>query len=222
MGCATIEEINRLQYPFTNFERVIKVIVSKNMAESGKVQKFEFIVSTPSHDAAVQPDKQTLVRQHVMRRFTKDKKRPRAVVLHGARLVEYLARRTQSGRSILPASGEPSPAKMCFIDTFLADQAQANMTACTYTGSLTDAATLLGAARPDPFAKYPIRMGSKEFDLVHHSMQPLHVPAAVILTIVFSLGIPSGRLSAVSRLLVRPGHDGCSRDAQRDCQRSPP
>lgn len=66
--------------------------------EPSKVEtKFEFVVSTPSHNASSQKDVKRFVRKHVMRRFKRHKTPPRVILLEDEELTEYLARRQHQG-----------------------------------------------------------------------------------------------------------------------------
>jgi hypothetical protein len=62
---------------------------------------FEFVVSTPSHNAAAQEETRQLVRKHVRRRFKKSKRDQNpsafqgAIILQGEDLINYIAARQE-------------------------------------------------------------------------------------------------------------------------------
>jgi hypothetical protein len=64
-------------------------------------RKFEFVVSTPSHDASRQKQIQRLVRKHVMRPFTRRAPRPSTIILEDEALAEYIAQRQRQRKSLV-------------------------------------------------------------------------------------------------------------------------
>lgn len=134
------------------------------MKSSEDAGKFQFVVSTPDHDASAQEEVQTLVRKHVMRPFKKHKRASRIIVLKDeAALADYLANRQYS---LL----EAAPALRNQADVIVDDS---GLHLFSISSPSSDAG-LLGASHPNPFGRYPIAMGEKEHDLVHHSKPSPH------------------------------------------------
>lgn len=117
------------------------------MPRLDKGSKFEFIVSTPSHNALEQKDTKKTIRKHVMKPFAKKGHRTRAVVIEGQALTSYLSNRRQASTDVLANIADTLPER---------------------PPSPLDAAVLLGATRTNPFARYPIRMDMKDHELIHH------------------------------------------------------
>lgn len=67
------------------------------MESAEEKTKFEFVVSTPSHNASAEKNMQRFVRKHVMRKYKKHKSPPRTVLLEDEDLAAYLAQREQQG-----------------------------------------------------------------------------------------------------------------------------
>ncbi|RDW77655.1 hypothetical protein BP6252_05708 [Coleophoma cylindrospora] len=113
----------------------------------GESSKFAFVVSTPSYAAHEQREVQRLVRKHVMRPFTKRKRRGR---YSGARLAPRASLIAQ--HNIL---------KPLDLNDGVDDGLRAPLTP-------TATITWFGAARVDPFAAYPIQMDHRDLELVDH------------------------------------------------------
>jgi len=145
--------------------------------------QFEFVVSTPSHNASGERSTQRLVRKHVMRPWTTRKSRPRAVVLQDEDLAEYLTQRYRRMAKFLAVqllaektlgddiSGS-TPPSISFGYPVI-EHPESSLAIAT--GSPSIAAALLGAARPNPFGRYPIHMSTRELQLIHHSKSLWHI-----------------------------------------------
>lgn len=150
------------------------------MRPSREGTKFEFVVSTPSHNAAAQKNTQQLVRKHVMRPWKRRKPPPRTVILQDEDLAEYLAQRQRHRKASaltyfryfahkLIQWTAPPLLPLRPHHPLLRYPSLRGALLMVPTGSPSIAAALLGASRSNPFGRYPINMSSRELELVHHS-----------------------------------------------------
>lgn len=58
---------------------------------------------------------------------------------------------------------------MCCTEDFWSESGGGDEHNVVSMGSPSNAAALLGASRPNPFARYPVRMGVKEHEFIHFS-----------------------------------------------------
>ncbi|KAH7400159.1 hypothetical protein BKA64DRAFT_722927 [Cadophora sp. MPI-SDFR-AT-0126] len=133
------------------------------MASSEEATEFEFIVSTPSHNASSQKKVRRLIRKHVMRPFRKRKTPRSTVILEGSELSEHLAQRQRGvdmqDASLIPMSSPYPPA------------------------------ALLGSSRPNPFGRYPIDMEMRDHEMVHHIWSSHQIEFHPFRDYWFSLGM---------------------------------
>jgi hypothetical protein len=181
-------------------------------------RKFQFVVSTPSHDASRQKKIQRLVRKHVMRPFKKRAPRPSTFILEDEALVEYLAQRQRQRKSLVlyqawlycsPGLAVASAPASSSVFPLPPPRSASEEYGFVSTGSPSLAAALLGASRPNPFGRYPINMSTREHELVHHSKQlQLDVSSSLFIVLHFKTNIQHsmvvwpGHLSAVPGILV--------------------
>jgi hypothetical protein len=151
------------------------------MLLSQEQTKFEFIVSTPSHNASSQKSTQRLVRKHVMRPWKRRKSPPRTVILQDEDLTKYLTQRERHRMEV----SLTSVSALCFRNSTIDSGASScSSSSASPTppipappgglvvlspGSPSISAALLGASRLNPFGGYPINMSRKELEMVHHS-----------------------------------------------------
>jgi hypothetical protein len=128
------------------------------MTSSKEPVKFEFVVSTLSHNASTQKIVQRFIRKHVMRPFKRRKTPPKTVILHDNTLAEYLAQRQRQRKVVI--------GKQVLLLTGITDLRGEG----TFSAGLPfSAAVLLGASRPNPFGKYLIDMDMRDHELIYHS-----------------------------------------------------
>jgi hypothetical protein len=190
--------VNKLPRGDTSASRLNKLDVKKNasmrtcrltfvslhyagnpMKTSEEENKFQFVVSTPDHDASAQEEVQTLVQKHVMRPFRKHKRASRIIILKDeATLADYFAHRQYPPLAAAPAIRNQADVNV--------DNSDLAGTSLFTISSPSNDAGLLGASHPNPFARYPISMEDKEHELVHHSkpfpfrLSPLKLPSSYI------------------------------------------
>lgn len=104
---------------------------------------FEFIVSTPTHNASTKRHVQRFVRKHVMRKFRKRGSPPTIFILQDEELVEYLA--AKPNRSKMKAQNEILLLKV-LIDTIVGGHNGPSIRQETVAAS-SSAAALLGGPR---------------------------------------------------------------------------
>ncbi|KAK6608040.1 hypothetical protein H4I96_04275 [Botrytis cinerea] len=118
-------------------------MITNTQPEDGK---YAFITSTPFYSAKGKQETKTLVRKHVMRPFMK-RNRPKR-----ANGVKNIAPRPFTNREGVEAEAE-------LESKFL-------------MGLQTNSMVLLGNGRVNPFQAWPVKMDTKEHELVHHIWDP--------------------------------------------------
>ncbi|RDW61496.1 hypothetical protein BP5796_11388 [Coleophoma crateriformis] len=134
----------------------------------GESSKFTFVVSTPSYAAHEQREVQRLVRKHVMRPFTKRKRRGKH---KGARLAPRASLIVQHN-NLMPLDLNDG------IDNGMGSPLNP-----------TASITWFGAARVDPFAAYPIQMDHQGHELIDHIWRVARVNFQPFRDFWFPLGL---------------------------------
>ncbi|KAM0127742.1 hypothetical protein ACHAO1_009357 [Botrytis cinerea] len=130
-------------------------MITNTQPEDGK---YAFITSTPFYSAKGKQETKTLVRKHVMRPFMK-RNRPKR-----ANGVKNIAPRPFVGASALQISIPQTNREGV--------EAEAELESKFLMGLQTNSMVLLGNGRVNPFQAWPVKMDTKEHELVHHIWDP--------------------------------------------------